>query len=312
MNDILLDRISEQPGLKLVRIASVRDVSILSAYVPDGDYPLWIAKTSDNPLIREMLRNEYGALSYLRPWASSLGIPVVMDWYDGGDETILIREGLRGAADYVAKPLTSPTRALDAVYGPRLRWLWKFQTTVKPRDVRTWHQVPEQVRESAKFCDPLSSCQALWDAIERYQQQVSHTELAVAVHGDYFPRNILRLGPSGFHVIDWDHFHTGLPLHDYFSLFIGSELFDDGRLTPIDENAMAVVFSQLPICSYAVGNLIERGLKPAEVAFQFYCYLAKFVSQSHGGVDEAPSLRLLDRLTVAGFPPPGTTLAQAW
>lgn len=304
MNASLLAHFRKQPHLQIARIAAGRDVAIAAAYEPGGAHPVWVAKTAASSQVRCRLKREHDALCYLAQAAGALQVPRVLLWEENERECIFVRTGLPGEADSVAISVESAVEVLDRYYRRPLDWLGRFQKLVAPPRALRWRDLAAEARAWLRRQNHAGMGR-LADWIEQASQNVEGT--AVAVHGDFFPRNIL-LGDQ-LRVVDWDQFGVGFPTHDLLYLFVGSDLHRHGRLIPMDQIALAVAFSALPIAGYFQRAATALGVPAEAMPLNFYCYLAHLLEASQGGIEEPTWLRLLDKLDQANFPPPGTVLA---
>lgn len=306
MDRLILEQLNQtNPPPKLARLESARAV-LVSAYVPGKEYPVWFAKHTTNDALRNRLRRERQALVHLSPHAKQLGIPQILGWKDDESGSLLIREGLSGETSPMAILLTAPQEVYEKHFDSSVEWLLRFQKTVSPPEAISQRAVAER---SIQWLRQHSS---VHPAMERMALAITALlpgpeKPAVAVHGDFFPRNVL-LG-SFIQVIDWDCFGSGLPLTDLLNLFTGADLYQGKTMVPQDQIATAALFSRMPIRN-ALFRYIERlgAFEPADIALNTYCYLASKLELTAGGIDEQFWLRLLETVDRAGYPMPGTVL----
>lgn len=307
MDRLILEQLNRTtPTPKLARLNTPRAV-LLGAYVAGKSYPVWLAKFTGNETSRNRLRREHQAMVHLARHAQQLGVPQILAWKDDDTFSLLIREGMSGEADNVAIPLNAPQELFRERFDPAVEWLLRFQATISPPKAISQQAVAERLiewlRERTSFHPAMGRMSlAIAGLLPKPEKP------AVAVHGDFFPRNVLK-GPCA-QVIDWDCFDSGLPLHDLLYLFVGADLYHNRKLVPMDHIAKAALFSEMPIRQALFGYMERLGIHdPAEIAFNVYCYLAHLLETSAGDIEEQAWMQMLHHVDRAGYPPPGTALA---
>lgn len=192
-----------------------RHVLVYWVFRPGERYPAVVARVATTGHSRELAEVEADALTRLRPFSDSLGVPRLLHQEDGpGVRRLLIQSGVRGCplADQVSPDdralLSRQVRIVD-------RWLEQFQCvdsgvaigdSFEPWLSRCWEG--SQTATSGEEAILIDEARV---ALERIGRRP-----ATPVHGDFWAGNILVEGQR-VSVIDWDRFHFGTPTEDIFN-----------------------------------------------------------------------------------------------
>jgi hypothetical protein len=179
------------------------------------DVPAIVGKLCIFPAAAGAGRRECAALELLSPFADQLGIPRVLFQTDAGGGFVYLQSGAPG------KPLRNELSPFDGRLLPAQMdiaegWLEKFQMLAPAAEdsgaafrqvlAGASEQLPDLLISGARAALPLLSAAP-----------------AVAVHGDFWAKNVLA-APGRVSVVDWDAFHYGSPVEDLFT-FAGAMVY---------------------------------------------------------------------------------------
>ncbi|MGD0365618.1 MAG: phosphotransferase [Bryobacteraceae bacterium] len=177
------------------------------------DVPAYVGKFCRLPGAIEGGRRECATLETLSPFADHLGIPKVLFRTDAHGGFIYLQSGVPG------KPLRNELSPADgklllAQMDIAEKWLEKFQTLAPPAgdSAAAFRQVLAGASEQL----PELLLSAAGAALPRLAAVP-----AVAVHGDFWARNVL-ISPGRVSVVDWDGFHYGSPVEDLCTFAIAT------------------------------------------------------------------------------------------
>ncbi len=269
-------------GGRLLRMVTGTQPAVIACF-GNQPAPLWIAKSSSNETCDELLRREYAALLYLKPWAESLGIPQPWDWEQGPQGVCLIQQGMAGKNP--AEFQLGGTALNQAI-----RWLENFQRQVPPSMPAS---LPDLIhrdwRRSQQAPDPFGLGQILLEAV----RQKSAPALPVtASHGDFWYGNLLY-DHGSITVVDWQCMESRPPVEDLLTLILKAEdrSADCGR-----GNLEAFLqFWHMPwIAACWRKQLARLSWTEAAGAQGFYLYLARRIRWESGleGQFRSPAERL--------------------
>jgi hypothetical protein len=300
-------RNSVQP-LALPRIESRRKISIIQAFQISDGMLCWVAKESVEAVDRNQLRCEYEALKYLQPWAQQFGIPQLIQWEDTPERSCLIRTAKNAKTDSAALPLSASRSMLEYSYRKPMDWLLRFVRAVPPPQTRSVGEMCGYLRDSLENYRPAGP--GITSLIQLLNSDPAGvwTQPGIALHGDFFPRNVLLNG-NELYVIDWDHFSAGLPLVDLLNYFSGADIYNPLTTSacPIDHIVLSCSFGNLPMQAYFMDCIKQYGYPSEAVRYYYYSAVARQIVD--GSRMEAHRwIRVIEKLAPLGFPSPGTYL----
>ncbi len=296
----------KQTGGRLLRMITGTQMALIACF-GKKPVPLWLAKISPNPICDELLRQEYTALLYLKPWAESLGIPQVWDWEQSAQGTCLIQQGMPGKnpADF---------RLGGTALNQAIGWLETFQRMVPPAALFT---MPDLILRdwdrSQREPDPFRLSGLL---LEMLRQQSAPALPVTASHGDFWYGNILY-ADSGIRVVDWQCMGSRPPVEDLLTLLLKSEY--RSSLAGRGDLESFLQFWHAPwIAACWRHYLAQLGWTEAAGKLGFYLYLARRIRWESGmeGQFRSPAERLAANMRWSGivewlaarrFPMPFTT-----
>ena len=248
------DIIQVKPGIWLI-------------FPPLQDTPAIVGKFSSLPERRAAARSECAALKALASYATELSIPRLLFQQETPQGFLHLQSALPG------RPLRdglSPSD--DARIAPQFeiaeRWLEKFRLAPSRGDLGA------ALREIL----PLAAGklpQALLDAAAEDLPLLSATP-AVAVHGDFWGHNVL-VDRGRISVVDWEAFHYGAPLEDFFTFALGTvfwPLADMERCVELIRNVfLGPSVLSTRVRAGAVRILARRGISQDLLRTMFLMYL---------------------------------------
>lgn len=198
-------------------------------FPPRQDTPAIVGKFSSLPERRAAARSECAALKALASCATELSIPRLLFEQETTQGFLHLQSALPG------RPLRDELLPSDdARIATQLeiaeRWLEKFRFAPSRGDLGT------ALREILSLASGKLP-QALLDATAEDLPLLSATP-AVAVHGDFWGHNVL-VDRGRISVVDWEAFHYGAPLEDFFTFALGTvfqQLQDRDRCVELIRN----------------------------------------------------------------------------
>jgi hypothetical protein len=182
-------------------------------FPPQQDSPAIVGKFSSLPQRRVAARSECAALRALASCAEELSIPRLLFERETTQGFLHLQSALPG------RPLRDELvpSSDDARIASQLEiaesWLEKFRLAPSRGDLGT---ALREIQLLAAGKLP----QVLLDAAAEDLPLLSATP-AVAVHGDFWGHNVL-VDRGRISVVDWDAFHYGAPLEDFFTFALGT------------------------------------------------------------------------------------------
>ncbi len=174
--------------------------------------PAAVGKLCGEHAAIESARRECAALRSLGPVAGRLGAPQVLFHAEEASRFAYLRTVAPGTPlrDEVS---SSDRKAIDGQFKVAEGWLNVFQSLVPARGTAAEAIRPTLDKLSGRLPDLL--LRAGHEALEPLAGAP-----AVAVHGDFWSRNVLVSGGRTC-VIDWSALHHGSPLEDLFTFSVG-------------------------------------------------------------------------------------------
>lgn len=272
MHSAILSRLRSDSRVASARIASGRG-SIIGAFDDRTPHPLWIAKTARKPEDVARLRKEFEALGYLQPWSGELGIPRALEWDATDRQAVLIQSGVRGRRESVSLALDAGDAEVRKRFEEVLGWLKRFQAAVPAPAAMTVKELAEKRVEDlgsrrGEAGEALDGVIAVLGRVGSAGQRG-----AIAVHGDFYPANVLFVKP-GLSVVDWSAFGTGFPLQDAFSYVANTDYYRRGRVCRLVESYRHAFFSGSRVNDLIGREIGSDGSSEQEARDLFYCFLA--------------------------------------
>ena len=238
--------------------------------------PFAVAKSDSTSL-----RAEADALEQMRaflPPALKPTLPRVLD----ANDHLLVTTAVPGRSAYIdLQGSLAPWRSVDAHFDAAAKWLAAFHDATRTRAT------------------------SMIAGIE-----IPHS----AMHGDFWPRNVMHDARGSTAVVDWEHFQSSAsPFIDLFhyALAYGMSYPFSGYRFPSEEEAFRKTFVENTRVSRAVKRYLRTyaslaGL-PEDVLDPAFRKYLETRGRMHAGVDERPGTSKLpwDRFRSAGFQPAG-------
>jgi hypothetical protein len=291
-----------------LRATGWKDCSVLQ--LRGGHSPLWlffepgqtapgaVGKFSSVPDVSAKLRRECEALDALRPVARELGIPLMLYRTESEKGLLSLQTGLPG------KPMADELSPSDSGrLGAQFRlvepWIERFQR-LAPATGTAGAALHELLLSlpSGTPAEAVAAAAAALPVLSRIQ--------AVAVHGDFWARNVL-VAPRRTSVVDWEGFHLGDPLEDIFSFAAGSVFRCCSDVERSVDLLWNVFFGRTPLTALARSacfralarfNLSSDLLRPC-----FLSYVLGRLSRSHF-TDNSAMRAFVLRYVDKGMPEP--------
>jgi len=305
MHRAILSQIQRTAGpVQLMRIYSERGCAIICAFNEGEASPLWVAKIARNAEAIARLKREHQALSYLAPWAELLQLPRILVWEECSEDACLIMSGVAGQQMVLTLSRNASIKTVKHSFGPVVSWLHTFWLKVPPPPPAT-----SVNRLADSLCRRIAAMEEWRDRMDGVIEVLARGRPCgdappVPVHGDFFSMNVM-LSRGELHVIDWDHFTAGFPLHDLFGFIVNSQYIHARRLCAKTEAYFHVLFSQSPVSRFLRDQIRQLQVSPEIARFYFYGFLATqvLVETATPPTEWYPLLEELKRLDYPGPDP---------
>lgn len=275
---------------------SARKKSVAFLFEGREPRPRLIAKLSSDPAHSHNLEHEYRALGLLRDRlgdAQRETVPAPMTKGSARGTAVFCQQVLPGTAMYVqTRSSWLPRRLVQRHFGLAGDWLTQFQQATRSGEIRLGESGSAEALAALQQVASLAPQAAdfITAAIRRTEALADVRLPVVAVHGDFWTRNLLVSGAQ-LGVIDWENYREqGLPFDDLFHFITSygqSFPWQLGRWSdPV--RAFRATFAAPGWMSRFVQQAVRRhclhsGMSPLLPAALFPAFLARRALE-HGGI----------------------------
>lgn len=258
--------------------------------------PHLIAKLSSDPAHAQNLEHEHQTLGRLR---ERLGdalretVPAPLAKGSARRTAVFCQQALPGTAMYVqTRNSWSPRRLVQRHFSLAGDWLTQFQLAARSGEIRLGESGSADALAALQQIASLSpqANDFITAAIRRTESLADERLPVVAVHGDFWTRNLLLSGAQ-LGVIDWENYREqGLPFDDLFHFITSygqSFPWQLGRWADPAHAFQTTFAAQGWMSRFAEravrGHCVRGGMSPLLPAALFPAFLARRALE-HGGI----------------------------
>lgn len=326
MHELLRERLQAEAVPPVLAQFPLDDGALIAAFASSGDHRLrWLAKTANGAAACRRLEAEAHALELLAPLAEELALPRLLAFrQDGADDeasACLVQSAIAGQR-IRCRWSASPQAAFPRPMQVAQRWLERFQE--RSRSLSLSHPTLAEIgadtasrAAQALQADPALAPLLAW--VPQFFAAPGPSVRAVAIHGDFWPGNVLWNSRSGsVGVIDWSGFGAGSALDDLLTWMTQMPAGRPQRPLARVQYWPALLFQpgRAQHCLLAWSR--RAGYDAATARYALYLFLARrllwelgFSFQSRGPGERDWARRewpaVLIWLAQRQFPAPGTT-----
>lgn len=253
------------PGLQLMRYPT-DDGLMIFAFRRGRVHPVWVAKKGAGRRGRLRMQGEKRALAWILPWHRPLRTPELLDSMETAAEIWVVQSGLHGEHRSVS---IGASGVLPAELSTAAEWLYQFQRLVATPAETDLQEIAFTWARNAE-ARPDGWSDLLWKQVRAASRPVP----AVAVHGDFWPGNLL-FERDRMSVLDWNNFHAGNPLDDLLTLLMTTLHTERGRYLDRMSCFLRTFFAPDPTLELLRAWALRSQIEPLEGRFCFYLFLAR-------------------------------------